>query len=411
MQVTRFSRPQNILSIHALTLLGILTSCAQPGVRLGADVLIEERLDLLRGKRVGLITNQSARLSNGEDLLSALERSGIVVTALFAPEHGFHVSALAGAKVDDARESTTGIRVYSLYGPTKKPTAEMLDSVDVLLYHLQDVGVRFYTYITTMGLAMEAAAEQGIPFVVLDRPNPLGGLRVEGPIVEDSLRSFVGWYPIPIVYGLTCGELALMIVGEKWLEVTATELHVIPMQGWERRMLWADTGLNWLPPSPNIPTDSTVLLYPATCFMEATNISEGRGTSHPFQLIGAPFFDAEKMKDALRGVLLPGVGVFPASFTPTTSKHQGKQCFGLRLTVRDPDTYRAVETGLTILHTLIGVYPDELRVDSSALARLLGSGNVVRHLLIQATPGDLQEGLDSGVEQFVARSKMYWLYR
>lgn len=258
------------------------TVFAQPGVKLGNDVLVERHLQLLEGKRVGLIVNHTARLSSGQYLVDMLVQRGIVIVALFGPEHGIRGEGLAGEKISDTKDEKTGIPIYSLYGKTRKPTAEMLANVDMLVYDIQDVGVRFYTYISTMGLCMAAAAEKGIPFIVLDRPNPLGGEKVDGPILDDSLKSFVGMYPIPIVYGLTCGELAKMINAEGWFATKESgllnrlkcNLTVITMEGWKRKMPWGDTGLEWVPPSPNIKSAQTALVYPMTCLIEATNISE-----------------------------------------------------------------------------------------------------------------------------------------
>ncbi len=255
------------------------TSCSA-AVKTGADILVERRLDLVKGKQVGLITNHTGRLSTGEFLVDALRARGVHVVALFAPEHGIRGQAQAGASVQNETDSATGIPVYSLYGATTRIQQSMLKGIDLLIYDIQGLPVRFYTYLSTMGLSMEAAAEAGIPFIVLDRPDPLGGQIVDGPIMQDSLKSFVGMYPLPVVYGLTCGELAQMINRERWLSNgVQANLTVVPVEGWTRGMSWGETGLTWYPPSPNIPTAATAFVYPATCFIEGTNLSEGRGTS------------------------------------------------------------------------------------------------------------------------------------
>jgi uncharacterized protein YbbC (DUF1343 family) len=304
-----------IRSVFVLLTVPAALHC-QPRVSTGADVLVAEHLDLLKGKRVGLITNHTGRVSSGEFLVDVLLGKKINVVALFGPEHGIRGEAAAGDAVDDGVDDQTGIAVYSLYGATRKPTPTMLEGVDILMYDIQDVGVRFYTYISTMGLAMEAAAEHGIPFVVVDRPNPIGGLKLDGPVLIDSLRSFVGMYPIPVAYGLTCGELAVMIKSEGWLDLAKLDLTVIWMEGWKRTMLWDDTGCPWVRPSPNIPTPATALVYPATCFIEATNVSEGRGTERPFHFIGAPFIDGGTLSGKLNALRLPGVRFSPTEFTP-----------------------------------------------------------------------------------------------
>ena len=395
--------------VFLVTVASIMSSCAQSKVQLGADVLIEKHLDLLAGKRVGLITNHTGRLSDGRLLKDVLLEKRVEVVALFAPEHGLLGKTGAGEEVGDDRDSA-GIPVYSLYGSTKKPTVEMLHSIDLLIYDIQDVGVRFYTYISTMGLAMEAAAEQRIPFVVLDRPNPLGGLRVEGPLMEDSLKSFLGLYPIPVVYGLTCGELALMIVGEGWLGSSVKpEVIVIAMEGWKRKMAWGETGLAWIPPSPNIPDAATALCYPATCYIEATNLSEGRGTGEPFRLIGAPFIDGESLAKSLESLAIPGVTFEASTFTPVSSKHKGSLCGGVRMRITNPASYQAVDTGLKLLQEIRRIYPDDVLVESSFLLRLLGSGSVVHSLLETSDQADTGATLGD-LEVFREKSLAYLLY-
>src|SRR5512147_368248 len=258
-------RLRNAFILIIFTLIGGQASTAQ-AVSVGTDFLLKARLDLVSGKRVALIVNHTALTAEGIHLVDALRSRGVAVVRMFGPEHGVRGAAAAGEKVSDGFDSATGIPVTSLYGKIQKPTREMLRDVDILLYDIQDVGARFYTYISTMKLCMEAAAERGIPFVVLDRPNPLGGVLVDGPVLEDSLRSFVGCAPIPIVYGLTAGELARYLVGERLLARGPNpDLLVLPVEGWIRKEMWEGTGLQWIPPSPNLPTQASALAYPATC--------------------------------------------------------------------------------------------------------------------------------------------------
>lgn len=345
---------------------------AGPAVRTGADVLVESRLELLQGRRVGLITNAAGALANGGRLLDTLLAHGVRVTALFSPEHGIGAAAAAGEKVYD--DTVAGIPVYSLYGATTRPTDAMLGNVDLLVYHLQDAGVRFYTYLSTMKGAMEAAAAADIPFMVLDRPNPLGGILIDGPAPEDSLRSFVASLPVPVIYGLTCGELARMMNDEGWLGGGArVRLTVIPMEGWTRGMLWRDTGLPWIPPSPNLRSPDAALVYPGTCLLEATNVSEGRGTEEPFLLLGAPFIDGASLAAGLRGAGLPGLDFSPARFTPRASKHTGKECEGVRIRVSDPRRVDPLPVGLALLRVLLRQYPDSVRIDRRTLAALVGN--------------------------------------
>ncbi|MCS7082266.1 MAG: DUF1343 domain-containing protein [Bacteroidetes bacterium] len=350
-----------------LVALGLVLPGGQNApVRTGAELLYEQGWGWLRNRRIGLITNHTALLGDTLHLADALARSGVVrLMALFGPEHGIRGAAPAGEPIADERDPKTGVPVYSLYGPTRKPTPQMLRDVEVLLYDIQDVGARFYTYISTMGLAMQAAAQAGIPFVVLDRPNPLGTL-VEGPILDTArVRSFVGLYPIPIVYGLTAGELARMIQAEGWLPgLEQLDLRVIPVSNWRRSRTWPDWGRRWVPPSPNIPDWETALLYPGTCLVEGTTVSEGRGTRAPFRLIGAPWVDGLALARALNRLNLPGVRFQDTAFTPVDvpgmavdPKHKGRRCYGVYITLteearRKPEILQPVRLGLELVRLL-----------------------------------------------------------
>jgi len=356
------------------------TSFALAQVRVGADVLLAERMDLVSGKRVALVTNQTGRVASGEHIADVLHRRGVDIKRLFGPEHGIRGGVTGGESVSDSVDAATGIPVVSLYGKINKPTPAMLADVDVLLYDIQDVGARFYTYISTMALCMEAAAARGIPFVVLDRPDPLGGKRVDGPVLEDTLRSFVGIAPIPVVYGLTAGELARLLAGEKMIS-GKPELIVVPMKGWHRGMAWGETGLAWTPPSPNIPTWETAIAYPATCILEATNLSEGRGTSSPFQVLGAPFVDGARLAKALRGLELPGVEFDSISFTPTTSKHAGVLCHGILMKVVDRERFGPVAAGLHILREVERLHGAALTIRRGGFLRLMGSAAVYEQMM------------------------------
>lgn len=321
-------------------------------VRTGLEVLLDERIDLLTDKRIGLITNHAGvnkRLESTVDLLA--KHPAVRLTALFAPEHGLRGDVQAGESVETFTDERTGLPVYSLYGPTRatrKPTAAMIKDVDVLVCDLQDGGSRYFTYLSTMGYAMEAAAEQGIPFVVLDRPNPIGGMAVEGNVLDEEFRSFVGAYALPIRHGLTFGELARLINEAYGI---GAELIVVPMDGWRRDMYFWDTGMPWVQPSPNVPTPATLVVYPGTCLFEGTNLSEGRGTTRPFEWLGAPWLDAHAWAETMNRLDLPGVRFRPVFFTPTFSKHQGVLCQGVEVHVTDPRAFRPVETGLHLLAT------------------------------------------------------------
>jgi uncharacterized protein YbbC (DUF1343 family) len=326
----------------------------------GAERLAASGFAALAGKRVGLITNQTGRVG-AEHLADLLATAhNVKLTAIFAPEHGFRGKAEAGANVRSGIDAKTGAPVYSLYGATKKPTPAMLRNLDVLVFDIQDVGVRFYTYISTMGLAMQAAAAAGIPFVVLDRPNPLGGEYVSGFVLEPPFRSFVGQYPIPIVHGLTVGELARMIKDEKWLSgLGALDLQVVEMQGWQRSMRWPQTERTWVATSPNIPTFEAALVYPGIGIVGEAEVSEGRGTPTPFSLFGAPWLDGPRMAARLNALGLPGVQFQRATFTPrsiagvaTHPRFVGTSLSGVRVVVTDAARIEPLEVGMHVLSAI-----------------------------------------------------------
>jgi uncharacterized protein YbbC (DUF1343 family) len=402
-----------ILPFLLLLILQPFASGSSPShlVKTGADLVLGKRLDILRGKRIGLITNQSGRLSSGEYLLDALISRGIEVTALFGPEHGIRGTEPAGESVPDSIDGKTHIPVFSLYGRIRKPTPAMLKNVDLLLFDIQDVGARFYTYLSTLGLCMEAAAERGIPFVVLDRPNPLGGMLTDGPVIPDSLRSFVGMFPVPVIYGLTIGELAAMANGEGWLAGgVRADLTVIPMEGWTRAMLWRDTGLPWIPPSPNIRRPETAQVYPATCYLEATNISEGRGTGDPFHLIGAPFIDGRELAGVLSSQGMKGVRVREVRFTPASSKFRGVDCSGVSMELSMSDSLRPVRIGLEILCSLKKCYPDSLVINRRGLARLLGDPEALDLISGGKSPSFIAGRWEIALQSYRERSSRYFIY-
>lgn len=303
--------------------------------------------------RLGLITNPSGVDSQLVSTIDRLQQTGQLV-ALYGPEHGVRGHVQAGEKVATYRDPKTNLPVYSLYGRTKKPTEEMLAGVDTLVFDLQDAGCRFYTYLYTLLYALQASAKYQIPLIVLDRPNPLGGEIIEGNILDEEFTSFVG-YPIPIRYGLTIGEMALYF--NNVFEIHAP-LTVVPMTGWRRDNYMLEQDMVWVPPSPNIPKIDTTFVYPGTCFVEGTNLSEGRGTTLPFEVVGAPFIDAEHLADVLNSLDLPGVRFRPTTFVPTFSKHQGQMCHGVQLHVLDRRTYQTVRTGLCLIETVAQLYKE-----------------------------------------------------
>ena len=318
-----------------------------PPVESGLDVLIHHRPRSLRGRRIGLLAHQASvdhRLDHAADLLADL--AGVRVTRLLAPEHGFWGGPQDHAHVSSTRDPRTGLPVVSLYGDRREPTAAMLGDLDALVVDLQDVGARYYTFAWTMVLAMRACARAGVAVIVLDRPNPLGGERVEGNVLDPAFASFVGLLPLPIRHGLTIGELARHANVEHGI---GCDLTVVPMRGWRRDMLWEDTRLPWVPPSPNMPTPDTARVYPGGCLIEGTNLSEGRGTTRPFEWIGAPYLDAHRYAAALERLGLPGVRFRPARFAPTFHKWAGRTCEGVQIHVTDRGRFTPYLTSLGMI--------------------------------------------------------------
>ncbi len=357
------------LLFYGMALLGSVpplhaAKVAGNGPEPGIEVLLHERASELKGKRIGLVTNMTGfdrDLRSDIDLLAG--RDDFRLVALFGPEHGVRGDAQAGAHVDASRDAATGLPVHSLYGEHREPTPEMLHGIDLLLFDIQDVGARFYTYPYTLANVMRAAKRDGIPVWVLDRPNPVGGTKVEGPVLEPAQASFVGMFPIPVRHGMTIGELARLFNGEFGI---GADLSVVPMRGWQRGDAEPGDAMPWVPPSPNMPTRDTALVYLGTALLEGTNVSEGRGTTRPFEIIGAPFVDARELAERLNALALPGVRFRPTSFTPSFSKHEGKACGGVQIHVIDRDGYQPFLTGVAVVKTLHDLYPQQFRFQSDA---------------------------------------------
>jgi uncharacterized protein YbbC (DUF1343 family) len=321
-------------------------------LRTGVEVLEQMAFAPVWGQRVGLVTNQTGRDREGRRTVDLLRQGGVRLQALFSPEHG--LAGVAEGAVPPGTDAATGLPVHSLYGPTLKPTAPMLRGLDLLLFDLQDVGTRFYTYISTLGYVLEAAAVEGLPVVVLDRPNPVTGRIVEGPVLDPDLTSFTAYHPLPVRHGMTVGELARLFNDERG---TGATLTVIPVRGWKREQWFDETGLPWVNPSPNIRSLTAATLYPAVGLLESANLSVGRGTELPFEVLGAPWIDGETVAATLTGLDLPGVRFVPTRFTPKASVFQGEECRGVRVLLTDRETFRAVRTGLEIAAALHRLYP------------------------------------------------------
>jgi uncharacterized protein YbbC (DUF1343 family) len=419
---------KSIFFLLALITFSAFSACrpdeprnTEPQIRTGAERLVEQEFGVIDGMRVGLITNHTAVVGDRHlaDILH--EANNVELVALFGPEHGIRGDADAGARIDDMVDEQTGVPVFSLYGDTRKPTAEMLEGLDALIFDIQDIGPRFYTYISTMGLAMEAAAERELRFVVLDRINPLGGELVEGFVLEPGFESFVGQFPIPVTHGLTVGELALMIRGEEFMEdVAGLDLHVVEVRGWTRDMLWSDTELDWIPPSPNIPDFETALVYPGSCYFEATNASEGRGTYEPFLQVGAPWADGELLASMLNNRNLPGLRFEPVVFTPESipgmsarPKLLGQELQGVKYFVEDPHAVVPVAAGMHVLEVFYATVPDEERealFNRARFARLGGTDRLYDMLTAGATAEEVIAAWEDEVAAFKKLRSLYLIY-
>lgn len=389
-------------------------------VKLGIDCLLEAEPGSIvrKGERVGLLANQAS--INGEfrhsrDLLKGL--LGDRLTCLFSPQHGFN-----GEKQDNMIESDhctdsfSGLPVYSLYRDNRKPTAEMYDNLDLLIIDLVDVGTRVYTFLYTMAYCLEAAAEYGKRVVVMDRPNPIGGIKTEGNIVDSEYRSFVGLYPLPMRHGLTFAELALFINSEFGI---GADLEVVKMEGWNRQMLYGDTGLPWMYPSPNMPSPKTALVYPGQVLWEGTNVSEGRGTTRPFELVGAPYWDHDQILEKLSETDLPGCVFQPVVFEPTSGKWAGCTCTGFYLHVNDETAFMPYRTSLALLQAVLGLYPGsfdykqppyEYEFEKLPMDLILGDRRV-RELLEKGTPiREIEQGWQQELLLYEEKRSDYLLY-
>ncbi len=382
-------------------------------VMYGLDRLINEGYEPLKGKRIGLITNHTgvdAQLRSNIDLLH--NHPDYHLVALYGPEHGVRGSAAAGEHVATYTDPRTGLPVYSLYGSSKRPSAEMLAGVEVLVFDILDCGCRYYTFPYTMAYTMQAAAEHGIPYVVLDRPNPANGIQVEGNVLQPGFESFVGLYSIPMRHGLTIGELAKFFNAEFGI---GCDLHVIAMIGWQRAMWWDEIGHSWVAPSPNSPTPEFAEVYPGTCLFEGTNLSEGRGITKPFQTIGAPWVVAEDLAEALNDLSLAGVIFRPTYFTPTFSKHQGLVCGGVELHVVDRDRFQPVRTGLEMLSMVRTMYPHDFAWREPYNGRyffdlLAGTDKLRLDLDRGVSPSEIIAGWQSELAVFKAVREKYLIY-
>ena len=387
----------------------------KPPVKLGVEVLVEKRLDLIKGKKVGLITNRSgtdSRLNSSIDLIYNLP--DVKLIALYAPEHGIR-GVLMGA-VENETDQKTGLPVFSLYGKTRRPTAQMLRDVEVLLFDIQDIGSRSYTYITTLKYCLEEAAKNQIPVIVLDRPNPVNGILVDGPVLDPEFESFIGAGPIAYLHGMTIGEVGCYLNQE--LQINC-KLEVVLMEGWKRSMSWRDTGLVWTPTSPHIPELDTAWFYPITgIFGELSAASVGVGYTLPFKIVGAPWMDAEKVSEELNRRRIPGVYFQPFSFVPFYNKFKDEPCNGFRIIIRDETTLRPVATGYHIIDVLLKSYPENFNFSLPEVRKRItvfdnaNGTDTIRLMFEKGIPAEkIVRSYQAELDEFREKRQRYLLYR
>ena len=369
----------------------------------GIDVLESDNFNQLQGLRVGLITNHTGRNRAGVSTIDLLfQQPSVELVVLFSPEHG--IRGAYDDKVGDSVDEKTGLTIHSLYGETRKPTPESLKNIDALVFDIQDIGCRFYTYISTMGLAMEAAAENRIAFIVLDRANPINGVTVDGPLRRGDSH-FIAYHGIPIRHGMTVGELARMIKSENKLEL---DLQVVPLQNWSRTMLFDETGLPWINPSPNMRSLTQALLYPGIGLLETTALSVGRGTDTPFEVIGAPYIDHLEWAEALNGLNLLGVRFVPIQFTPDASKFSGEECQGVNIILTDRESCPIVDVGIAMAHSLHRLYAPDFDIEK--YDHLLRNPYVIEQIQDNQPWESIVVTWRNEVDDFYKRRAPYLLY-
>ena len=374
-------------------------------VQTGLDVLEAQKFAPLRGKHIGVITNHTGLDSQGRSTVDALSHAtGLQVVALFSPEHG-----LAGRNdenVASSKDPSTGLPVYSLYGETRRPTEEMLKGIDALVFDVQDAGVRFYTYTVTMAYCMEEAAKHNIAFFVLDRPNPLGGEIVEGPMLDADKTNFVGYLPMPVRYGLTIGELAQLFNGENHI---GADLHVISMRNWHRNYFFESTGIKWIPPSPNLRTIKGSIVYPGIEILQSAGVSVGRGTQTPFEEFGAPWLNGDEVATSLNAVHLPGLHFAGQPFIPVVGLYSGQRCGGVAIRIIDRFAVRSMRLGLEIAAILQRLYPKEF--NSAKLIELVGNADTIQQLQSGVAPDKIVASWSDSLAAFDKVRRRYFFYK
>ena len=413
------TRQKSVLfALVSFTILGALLSFAAPPahsspkrsgraarVQTGLDVLGSQKFAPLRGKHIGLITNHTGLDSQGRSTMELLSRAaGLQLVALFSPEHG--LAGRNNEKVSSSKDPSTGLPIYSLYGETLRPTDEMLKGIDTLVFDVQDAGVRFYTYTATMGYCMEEAAKRKIAFLVLDRPNPLGGEIVEGPMLDPDKTSFVAYFPLPVRYGLTIGELAQLFNVENHI---GADLHVITMKNWHRNYFFESTGIRWIPPSPNLRTTKGSVLYPGVEILQNAGVSVGRGTETPFEEFGAPWLNGDEVAAALNERHLPGLHFAAHPFIPIVGLYSGQRCGGVAIRITDRYKVRSMHMGLEIAAVLQKLYPKQF--DPAKILELTGNSETVQQLQSEVAPEKIVASWSDSLAAFDKVRRKYFLYK
>lgn len=421
-KIVRFAPCLNLAATLLVILLSFfLSSPGHPSLQekkrteLGNERFIEDFPPELQGRRLGLVINHTSQLPGGMSLIQALLHKRQSIKAIFTPEHGFGGDVVQGVAIEDSRLKS--IKIYSLYGKTRKPTPEQTGEIDAFIYDIQDVGTRFYTYITTLKYVMEAAAEAKRPVYVLDRPNPAGGVIIEGPLLQPQFESFIGAFPIPLRYGLTVGELALMMKGESWVTKTI-DLHVVEMKNWRRAYFWKDTGLGWLPTSPNMPTPKTAIAYPGTGLLGALKINQGLGTPSPFLQFGAPWLGSKLLIQRLKGGEEYGVDMEAVTFIPQSlpgkvlhPPYENRLCQGIRIHIRNEDKFLSLRFTLDIIKALKEFHPERLAPVVRSLNMMFGNDLLFLYLEGQLSFDELITRIEKDENLFRHKCRRYLLYQ
>jgi len=410
--------------IKLFFVLTLIISCnkiekSDSSVIVGADLLISENYDLIKNKTIGIVTNHTAILSNGVHLVDTLySRNDINIKCLFGPEHGIRGDAPDGESIKNGNDYKTGLPVYSLYGKIRKPSKVMLNEIDVLLFDIQDIGARFYTFISTMYYTIQSAAENKVPIIILDRPNPINGTNIDGAVLNQDFKSFVGIAQIPIRHGMTVGELALFFNRKEILETERiADLKIVKIKNWQRNMFFDDTKLPWIKPSPNMPDLETALVYPGMCLLEGTNISEGRGTFSPFLNFGSPYIDSKKVINEMNSSLLEGFELYPITFIPEeienmsmSPKYKNIECKGIELKVIDRNIFNPIEFSITLIYTLNKLYPHKFTFRENWIDKLWGNSSLREFIKQGKTPLMIIEEYQKKLIKFKEDRKQFLLY-